>query len=127
MHPSVGSSGKKRNQQEIQNQRDFPGSPVVKTLNFHGRGRGSMPGWGIKIPCTSWCKERKKVGHVEQHRMESGGTPALAGQRGLVSEGPDGECTAAVAPFLQASVFSSVTWGEGCRPLGACEDQHGQM
>ena len=88
-----------------------------------------MPAWGIKIPCASWCsKERKKVGgHVEEHRMESGVPPALAAQWGLVSEGPDGECTAAAAPFLQASVFSSVTWGEGCQPLGACEDQHGQM
>ena len=42
MSPSVGSSGKKRIQQEIQKQRDFPGSPVVKTLNFHCRGCGSM-------------------------------------------------------------------------------------
>ena len=87
MHPSVGSSGKKRNQQEIQNQRDFPGSPVVKTPNFHCRGRGSMPGWGIKIPCASWCKERKKVGRAEEHRMGSGGAPALAGQRGWSARG----------------------------------------
>ena len=29
---------------------DFPGGSVVKTLNFHFRGSGSIPGQGINIP-----------------------------------------------------------------------------
>ena len=28
----------------------FPGSPVVKTLSSSAGGRGSIPGWGIKVP-----------------------------------------------------------------------------
>ena len=28
---------------------DFPGSPVVKTLCFHCRVAGSIPGWGTGI------------------------------------------------------------------------------
>ena len=34
--------------------RDFPGSPVVKTLRFHCRGRRFKPGWGTKIPHAEW-------------------------------------------------------------------------
>ena len=30
--------------------RDFPGAPVIKTLCFHSRERGLMPGWRTKIP-----------------------------------------------------------------------------
>ena len=29
--------------------RDFPGSPVVKTLVSSGEGVGSIPGWGAKV------------------------------------------------------------------------------
>ena len=29
---------------------DFPGGPVVKTPHFQGRGMGSIPGQGTKIP-----------------------------------------------------------------------------
>lgn len=32
--------------------RVFPGGPVVKTLCFHCRGTGSIPGQGTKIPHT---------------------------------------------------------------------------
>ena len=31
---------------------NFPGCPVVKTLGFHCRGAGSIPGQGTKIPHT---------------------------------------------------------------------------
>ena len=30
--------------------REFPGSPVVKTLPANAGGMGSIPGWGAKIP-----------------------------------------------------------------------------
>ena len=29
---------------------DFPGGPVDKIPCFHGRGTGSIPGWGTKVP-----------------------------------------------------------------------------
>ena len=34
--------------------RDFPASPVVKTLPSKAGGSGSIPGWGAKIPYASW-------------------------------------------------------------------------
>ena len=37
---------------------DFPGSPVVKTLYFQGRGTALIPGLGIKMPRTSKVKVR---------------------------------------------------------------------
>ena len=45
-------------------QREFSSSPVVKTLHFHCRGTGSVPGQGTKIPRDVWWgqkKEKKKV------------------------------------------------------------------
>ena len=48
---------------ENEKNRDFPGGPVVKTLHFHCRGKGSIPGWGTKIPHATphgQKKERKK-------------------------------------------------------------------
>ena len=42
--------------------RDFPGSPVVKTLHFHFKGMCSIPGQGINIPtcCVGVAKKKKK-------------------------------------------------------------------
>ena len=42
---------------------DFPGGPVVKTLHFHCRGQGSIPGWGTKIPhdTVAWPKQKQKT------------------------------------------------------------------
>ena len=38
--------------------RDFPGRPGVKTLHFHCRGTGSIPGRGTKIPWHGvWLKK----------------------------------------------------------------------
>ena len=34
--------------------REFPGSPVVRTLRCHCHGLGSIPGWGTKIPQATW-------------------------------------------------------------------------
>ena len=34
--------------------RDFPGRPVVRTLCFHCRGVGLIPGQGIRILHASW-------------------------------------------------------------------------
>ena len=43
---------------------DFSIGPVVKTLHFHCRGAGSMPGRGTKIPhalrCSQKVKKKKK-------------------------------------------------------------------
>ena len=38
--------------------RDFPGSPVVKTLPSNAGGEGSIPGQGAKIPHASWPKNQ---------------------------------------------------------------------
>ena len=38
----------------IQNMRDFPGSPVVKTQPFNADGVGSVPGRGTKVPRALW-------------------------------------------------------------------------
>ena len=38
--------------------RDFPGSPVVKTLPSNAGGEGSIPGQGAKIPHASWPKKQ---------------------------------------------------------------------
>ena len=40
--------------------RDFPGSPVIQTLCFHCRGKGSIPGQGTKIPCATRHHTHKK-------------------------------------------------------------------
>ena len=45
----------------MKNQRDFPGSPVVKTPSFHWRGVGSIPGWETKIPHAARCRQKKKI------------------------------------------------------------------
>ena len=37
----------------------FPGSPVVKTSPSNAAGEGSIPDWGVKIPCVSWPKNQK--------------------------------------------------------------------
>ena len=39
---------------------DFSGGPVVKASPFNARGVGSIPGWGIKIPCLAAKKPYKK-------------------------------------------------------------------
>ena len=33
---------------------EFCGNPAVKTMHFHCRGAGSIPGWGTKIPQATW-------------------------------------------------------------------------
>ena len=40
---------------------NFPGDPVVKTLHFQGRGTGSSPAQGTKIPHDTWhCQKNEK-------------------------------------------------------------------
>ena len=41
---------------------DFPGDPVVKTLCFHCRGCGLIPGWGTKIARGQCGKKQNKTG-----------------------------------------------------------------
>ena len=38
--------------------RDFPASPVIKTLPSNAGGMGSIPGLGAKIPPASWPKKQ---------------------------------------------------------------------
>ena len=40
--------------------KDFPGSPVVKTLPSNTGVAGSISGWGAEIPHASWPKKKKK-------------------------------------------------------------------
>ena len=39
----------------------FPGSPVVKTSPSNAAGEGSIPDWGVKIPCVSWPKSPQNI------------------------------------------------------------------
>ena len=39
---------------------DFPGSAEVKTLCFHCRGAGLIPGQGTKVSHAAWCSQEKK-------------------------------------------------------------------
>ena len=49
--------------------RDFPGSPVVKTLLFNAGGLGSIPGREARISHASWPKNQHKTEAVlEQTR-----------------------------------------------------------
>ena len=45
---------------KISRGRDFPGSPVVKTLPSNAGDVGSIPGWGDKIPHASGAKKPKQ-------------------------------------------------------------------
>ena len=47
---------------------DFPGGPVVRTLCFHCRGMGSIPGWGIKILQAMWCGQNKVTPLLETYK-----------------------------------------------------------
>ena len=38
---------------------DVPASSVVKTLTSSAGAAGSIPGWGTKIPCATWCGQIK--------------------------------------------------------------------
>ena len=40
--------------------REFPGSPVVRTLHFHCEGPGSIPGRGTKILQSHMAQPKKK-------------------------------------------------------------------
>ena len=40
--------------------RDFPGSLVVKTSPSSAGDRGLIPGWGAKIACVLWAKNKTK-------------------------------------------------------------------
>ena len=40
--------------------REFPGDPVVRTLLFHCKGVGAIPGQRTKIPCSAAKKKKEK-------------------------------------------------------------------
>ena len=48
--------------------RDFPGSPVVKTLPFNAGGLGLISVWGVKFPHTLWSKNKKQN---QKHKTEA--------------------------------------------------------
>ena len=43
---------------EKRKNRDFPGSPVVKTLLSNTGGAGSISGWGARMPHGLWPKDQ---------------------------------------------------------------------
>ena len=49
---------------------DFPGGPVVKNLPYNAGDTGSIPGWGIKIPCVaeeqSTCATTREFVHYKE-------------------------------------------------------------
>ena len=51
----------------------YPGGPVVKILPSNAGGTGSIPGWGTKIPHTSWPKnqnmKQKQYGNKFNKRL----------------------------------------------------------
>ena len=51
------------------NLRDFPGGPVVKTLQFNAGGEASVPGEGTKTPHDLW-PQKKKIMTLEEMRTE---------------------------------------------------------
>ena len=69
--------------------RDFPGRPVVKTLRFHCRSMGLIPGWEVKIPHAAWCDQKKKKKDIvsqrgnkrKRHLLEVGGVERGWGSR----------------------------------------------
>ena len=44
--------------------RDFPGSPVVKSLSCSAGGVGSIPGLETKIPHAIWFGQKKKNSRI---------------------------------------------------------------
>ena len=56
----VGFFQQGRNDVNKSTKLDFPGGPVVKTLRFHCRGAGSIPGRGTKILHAVWHGQKKK-------------------------------------------------------------------
>ena len=44
----------------LQGYKDFSGGTVIRTLNFHWRGMGSIPGQATKIPQATQQNQRKK-------------------------------------------------------------------
>ena len=68
LHPFIATNGKppaaplqEQYNEAIKNKesRDFPGSPVVKTLPSNAGGVGLIPGWGTEIPHVSHPKKKK--------------------------------------------------------------------
>ena len=55
----VSNVGEQQVQQDVF--QEFPGSPVVKIVNFHcWEAEGSIPDLGIKILQGSWCSQKKE-------------------------------------------------------------------
>ena len=52
----------------------LPGCPAVKTLSFHCRDTGSIPGWGAEITHGALCNQEKKKSKAKQkHRGQNKG------------------------------------------------------
>ena len=45
---------------------EFPGGLVIRTLGFHCRGRGSIPGLGTEIPASHAAQQNKQTKQQQQ-------------------------------------------------------------
>ena len=50
-------------------ERDFPGSPMVRTWYFHCCGLGSILGWGIGVTQAAQCIKNKKKGLWRREKL----------------------------------------------------------
>ena len=75
---------------------EFPGSPVVRTLHFHCRGTGWIPGWGTEILHVAW-PGKKRTGK-QQNNEELGLETRPPDARGLLPWQGAGQDTVMVTP-----------------------------
>ena len=47
--------------------------PVVRTLHFHYRGTGVIPGWGTQIPYAEWCGQKNNLKKTSDCFVENRG------------------------------------------------------
>ena len=88
-------------------EREFPGSPVVRTPCFHCRGLGSVLGQGTKIPQAAQCsqKEKKKSMRVHfVHFLLSRQNSSEASQTKLIQP-----CAWPKSPFLRSPSITLLT------------------
>ena len=74
--PGLRLLGRRRQEGHQKEKRgEFPGSPVVRNPCFHGKGKGSIPGWGTRILHATWRgKKKKKRMMVKRTRAAGVGT-----------------------------------------------------
>ena len=107
-HTSPGTGKRKEDRTffgKVWHPRDFPGSPVVRTLRFHCRAMGLIPGRGTKIPQATWCGPKKiKVWHPLPTCVHPGGN--------VLEQRPEGHllpvyCVDKISLYLQSGPWGS--------------------